>query len=1142
MPSTPKPQYTLFRGRRFLPLFITQALEAFNDNALRSVLLVLATYQLSLSESHAGFISNLAAILFNLPFIFLSPIAGQVADKFNKTRLTRYIKLIEAVCMAIAGIAIIYHNLAWLLFCVFIMGVHSTFFGPIKYAILPDLLTKNKLLAANAWVESSTFVMILCGYIFGIFLIGLSHGLQITAFTMFFIALLGLVSSFLIPSQIAVASPQLTLKFAWWPQTRELFSELQQHPNLLTVVLIIAWFWYVGITLQVQFSNYSKYNLGAHSDVVMLLIAALALGVSAGAFACSRLLKRKNDTRLTPLALLCSSIFMLLFAISSPTSMSTSTQPLISVTQFLQMPRSWLLLSELFLLSAAAGLYVLPLYVLLQTTSKSHRARHIAAANIAAAVAMFAAAAIAIVLTALHFTAAELFAVTALLNLAVAFYACKLLPHSMLHNLYKYLLKSSYKIEVTGLDNARNLSGAAIICCNHSSYLDIPLLGCFLPRSHLFAVNKKVITTWWARPLLWLSKTILIEPENPMSMKTIIKELQKGQQIVVFPEGRMTVTGSLMKLYEGTAQLADMTKTVVIPVAINGMQFSRFCLSKHFVSRRRPTVEITIGSPQKLSVAASIQGKARREQLTLQLYDLMNNVMLAACDCQGTLFSALLKARSTFGKHRVCLADANDKQLSYQQLIMKSYAIGQAVQAHVSDNENVAGLMLATSLAAGVLFFAMQSIGIQPAMINFTAGARAIKNACQTAQITTIFTAKRFIEEAKLDHLALELKQAGLRLVYLEDMAAGLSLKQKLTALVYSRFDGFYQRQIAQHSDASNAAVILFTSGSEGAPKAVVLSHSNIHHNRHQVVVRVNVTMQDVVLNTLPMFHCFGLTMGTLLPVLNGIKTVLYPSPLHYRIIPELIYEHGVSILFSTNTFLMGYARNANPYDFYSIRYIFAGAESLKESTRKLYMDKFGVRIYEGYGVTETTPVAAVNTAMHYKAGTVGRVLPAMQTKLKAVPGIEQGGVLQLKGPNVMLGYIKHAQPGILQAADEWYDTGDIVDIDQQGFIKILGRAKRFAKLAGEMVSLSAVEHMVQELWPDALHAVIALQDERKGEQLLLITEHVSADLKDLLLYAQQQAYTELMVPKKIIHTESLPILGSGKVDYVRLSAEFKGP
>jgi len=341
-------------------------------------------------------------------------------------------------------------------------------------------------------------------------------------------------------------------------------------------------------------------------------------------------------------------------------------------------------------------------------------------------------------------------------------------------------------------------------------------------------------------------------------------------------------------------------------------------------------------------------------------------------------------------------------------------------------------------------------------------------------------------------------------------------------------------KSTSRGAKASKAAVVLFTSGSEGMPKGVVLSHTNLQANRLQISARVDFSPADTIFNALPMFHSFGMTGGFLLPVLSGLKVFLYPSPLHYRIVPELVYETNATIMFGTDTFLAGYARFAHAYDFYSMRYIFAGAEKLKAETRRLFANKFGVRIFEGYGATETSPVLAVNTPMHVKPDTVGRLLPGIEHKLETVPGITEGGKLVVKGPNVMMGYLRVENPGVLDRADDgWYDTGDIVVLDDEGFVKIVGRAKRFAKVAGEMVSLTAVESAASTLWPDAAHAVLAVSDAKKGEQLVLLSTEKDAGRTPLWQYLQAEGMSELMAPKYVKQVEEIPVLGTGKTDYV---------
>ena len=418
------------------------------------------------------------------------------------------------------------------------------------------------------------------------------------------------------------------------------------------------------------------------------------------------------------------------------------------------------------------------------------------------------------------------------------------------------------------------------------------------------------------------------------------------------------------------------------------------------------------------------------------------------------------------------------------------------------------------------------SAGRVPAMINFTAGAANILAACTAAEIATIVTSRGFVEKAKLEPLAGALAET-MRVVYLEDVRAGIGILDKLRGLA-----SFKKPLVRREPD--DPAAILFTSGSEGVPKGVVLSHRNMLANAAQAAARIDFGRTDKVFNVLPVFHSFGLTVGLVLPLVSGVRIYLYPSPLHYRLIPELVYGSNATILFGTDTFLAGYARSAHPYDFRSLRYILAGAEPVREATRRVYMEKFGLRILEGYGVTETAPVLAINTPMFNRFGTVGRLMPGMEARLEPVPGVEEGGRLFVRGPNVMLGYLKVENPGVLEPpAEGWHDTGDIVAIDAQGFIAIKGRAKRFAKIGGEMVSLAAVEALAAELWPDALSAVASAPDARKGERLVLVTERRDASRAAFQAFAKAKGASELMIPAEVLVVDKVPVLGSGKLDYV---------
>ncbi len=376
--------------------------------------------------------------------------------------------------------------------------------------------------------------------------------------------------------------------------------------------------------------------------------------------------------------------------------------------------------------------------------------------------------------------------------------------------------------------------------------------------------------------------------------------------------------------------------------------------------------------------------------------------------------------------------------------------------------------------------------------------------------------------------------EAQAKIVYLEDVKASIGLADKVRGLLAGSKPKASRK-------ADDPAAILFTSGSEGTPKGVVLSHKNLLANAFQCLHRIAVNGQDKVFNVMPVFHSFGLTGGLVMPLIGGVPVYLYPSPLHYRIVPELVYGSNATILFGTDTFLNGYARAAHPYDFHRVRLIVAGAEAVKERTRQIYMDKFGVRILEGYGVTETAPVLAINTPLANKPGTVGRLAPLMEARLDPVPGITEGGRLYVRGPNVMLGYMRAEKPGVLEPpAGGWHDTGDIVAIDAQGFISIKGRAKRFAKIGGEMVSLSAVEAMSAELWPQLMTVVVSVPDARKGEKIILLTTDPACTREAFLRHAKAKGASELQVPSEVLVVERIPLLGSGKPDYVAALALAK--
>ena len=704
-------------------------------------------------------------------------------------------------------------------------------------------------------------------------------------------------------------------------------------------------------------------------------------------------------------------------------------------------------------------------------------------------------------------------------------------------------LKLFYRVEVKGLEYFNQSSSRTMIVANHTSFLDAALLYCFLPDDISFAIHTRIMNRWFMAPFRPMLKLFVMDPTNPFSLKSLIKYLNENNRVVIFPEGRITKTGALMKIYNGPGLVADKSNADVLPVRIDGAQYTPFSRLRDVVRLRWfPKITLTLLPPRKLKAPAEIRGRNRRKYAGQLLTDIMNEVIFSTSNYKRTLFQSLLDAKNIHGRKHIIAEDIERNPISYQKFIHRALLLGDMLEPHTKQGDYV-GILLPNMVNTLVTFFALHSQSRIPAMLNFSSGIKAILSACQTANIKVVYTSRRFVQYAKLDAI-IEQLESTVRIYYLEDIADKISTFRKISSLFVANFPkAAYVNRVGVR-DPNTPAVVLFTSGSEGVPKGVVLSHSNLLANGIQMSTRVDFNAQDKILNALPLFHSFGLTAGTLIPVISGMKVFLYPSPLHYRIIPEVAYDIGATIMFGTNTFLANYGKFAHPYDFYSLRYVFAGAEKLHDTTRQLWNDKFGVRVFEGYGATETSPALSTNTAMDNRKGTVGRLLPGIEYHLDKVNGIEEGGRLSVKGPNIMLGYLLPENAGknestIIPPSCElgpgWYDTGDIVKFDDDGFLTILGRAKRFAKIAGEMVSLAAVEEFFSLNWRNKNHAIVAIPDARKGEQLVLVSEQPDLTRKIIADKMKAAGINELSIPRVIHYIKKLPLLGSGKPDFVAI-------
>ena len=1118
-------------SKRFLPLFLTQFMGALNDNFFKNAILIFIMFGMAVpQDTNLSMLMPLGALCFILPFFLFAAPAGQLAEKYSKAKVIQRLKASEVLIMTAGIVALISESISAMMITLFLMGSQSAFFGPLKYAILPELVGKKSLMAANAWVEAGTFFSILIGTLLGGLLIGLENGVALVACGLLAFSVLGLIASLKIPDT-QVYNRSINVDFGFKASYR-LIKTLREQKQMLAVIGV-SWFWFVGATLLTQFPSFSKEMVGSDEALVTLFLCLFSVGIGIGSWLANYLLKGSVSAVLAPL----SAVVMAIFAIDlyfATLHFKMANAP-ISMFEFTNSFAGIRVCIDMTLLALAGGVFIVPLYTLIQAGSEEGvRARVFAANNLMNAFAMVISAVLCMLVLKIG-GVHDVFLLVAVSSVIAAVLVCGLLPRHLFRSVAIMVFKSLFKVEVVGAENFKKAGDRAVIVANHVSWLDGPLLAAFGPENAIFPINTHVFQKWWGGLSKLFARMVPIDPTNPYSTKTLIKRVSEGDKLIIFPEGRLTTTGSLMKIYDGPGLIADKADAVIVPVRLDGVQFCKLSrLQGRMPLRWFPKITVTVLEPVKLGVDPNIKGRARREAASAALYDLMSKMMFDTSDQPDqTLFTALKAAEKTFGSNHPMLEDPQimARPLPYKTITVGARVLGKKF-AKITQQGEAVGVLLPNAAGSVVTFFALQAHGRVPAMLNFSAGPAAVASACQTACVKTVLTSRRFIEMGKLESTEAALRE-HVNIVYLEDLKDSVSLIDKLEAKVKDWVNPRPDKAILP----DQPAVILFTSGSEGSPKGVVLSHRNLLSNMSQLASRISFNTQDVVFNSLPIFHSFGLTGAMLLPIMNGIKVFMYPSPLHYKIVPELVYDTNATILFGTDTFLSNYAKKANPYDFYSIRYIFAGAEKVKPETRQLFMDRFMKGIFEGYGATETAPVIAANTPMHFRNGTVGRLMPGIEYKLEDIPGIDRGGRLWVKGPNVMLGYYKSDKPGEIQAPEGgWYDTGDIVDVDADGYVEILGRAKRFAKIAGEMVSLTLIEQLIKQFKPDDDHAVVAIPDPKKGEQLVLFTTDEALDRPTLSAFIKEKGQSELSVPRTLRAIKTLPVLGTGKTDYVTLN------
>lgn len=675
------------------------------------------------------------------------------------------------------------------------------------------------------------------------------------------------------------------------------------------------------------------------------------------------------------------------------------------------------------------------------------------------------------------------------------------------------LIKIVFRIRIEGAQTG--LSGEVLLIANRQTLLSGLLLALHFPIRVSFIVQSACCKGLLYQFVARATDSSFIIPSSPEAFSRIASLLENGRPLIVFMQECDPATEKWRQtVFSHAIKLANL-----LPVSMK-----RKRLNAVFQS-------VTLSLPSSLQSFSQAKPPVCKDENSLR--ELIRDLL---CDARPrqTVFQAFLESMSNNGRTTRLLEDKNNIEYTYAELLKSMMALGRLAGKLAAPGEMVGVLMpnVATTIN---LFFGLNMAGRTPAMLNYTAGAAGVNSACIAAGISLVLSSRTFVEQARLEDLIGALE--NVHLVYLEDLRPQFSWRDKLWLILWAtRFPSL----ACASSNEEDAAVVLFTSGSEGRPKGVVLSHRALLANVHQIRMIIDINPSDKVFNALPVFHSFGLTGGALLPVLTGTRLYLYTSPLHYKIIPGIICEKKCTVLFGTSTFLANYARHAESHEFKSLRYVVAGAEKLREEVRQVWKDRFAIHILEGYGVTECAPVISVNTPSASLPGSVGQLLPGMESRLVPIQGIAHGGRLHVRGPNLMKGYLRFEQPGMIQPpysdllGTGWFDTGDVAEIDRHGFLFIKGRVKRFAKVAGEMVSLEQTENIAQIAAPMAQVAATSIEDKQRGEAIILFATQ-AIDRETMQKAAREIGAPEIALPRKIMEIPEIPLLGSGKTDYTEL-------
>jgi acyl-[acyl-carrier-protein]-phospholipid O-acyltransferase / long-chain-fatty-acid--[acyl-carrier-protein] ligase len=1112
----------------FWSLIVTQFQGAFNDNGLKFfvIFMILGTNP---SPSETDELVFFIGILFALPFLVFSMAGGYLADRFSKRSVTIATKIFEIFAMFFAVYAFSKGNTRMAFGVIFLASTQAAFFGPAKYGLLPELLPPELLSWGNGILELMTFVAIISGAVIGPLLAQRFHGREAVAGVIFGLcSLIGLATSFVI-SKVPAADPAKKFRFNLPGDLKKQFQLVRPDRVLHLAIAGNTYFWFLGALLQFVIVFYGREILHLDETHGGYLQAALAIGIGVGSYAAGLLSAGKIEYGLIPLG----AIGMSAFALAVSLHGLTFGQVLI-------------LLSAL---GFAGGFFVVPINALIQhRPEESNKGSVIAFANWLSFVGVIGASAIYSGFTHyLHTSLASFFIWTAVMSVGATAYVLWLLPDSLLRLLLWIATHTLYRLDVVGRENVP-ARGGALLTPNHVSMADAALLIASIDRPIRFLMFRGSYEHPLVKPFAKILGVIPIaSDQGPRemihSLRQATEALKNGEVVCIFPEGQMTRIGQMMPFRRGMERIIKGVDVPIVPVNLDGVWGSIFSFAGgrflwKFPRRIPYPVRVTFGKPMP-STSTSQEVRRVVQDLGAEAFQRRKKRMHILPES-----FAYTARRHPF---RFAMADGQRPKLNYFSALVGALVLARRMRKHWHGQEMV-GVLLPPSVPGALVNFAAMLMGKVPVNLNYTVSNETLASCAQQCSLKTVVTARVFLERVKV--------QPPGEVLFIEDVAKDPGLGEKLGAMLAACF--LPARTLAKFAGSGrratldDIATIIFSSGSTGDPKGVILTHYNIASNVEQLNQVFMLHGHDRILGILPFFHSFGFTGTLCLPAATGIGVVFHPNPLDSRVIGALVSKYSVTMLLATPTFLNAYTRRCAPEDFGSLRFVMAGAEKLPDRISQAFEDHFGIRPHEGYGCTECSPAVTVNTTdfraasfrqVGAKRGSIGHPLPGIAVKIVDPDTLEpvapnEPGLLLVRGPNIMRGYLNKPEKTADVLRDGWYNTGDIARMDEEGFLRITDRLSRFSKIGGEMVPHIKVEDLLQELAgsTEQTFVVTAVPDEKKGERLTVLHTLNDELLEECLAKLAKSDLPALWRPRpdQFLRIEKLPYLGTGKLDLRR--------